>query len=618
MSRRGPHLQIDLINHWVDGWLAGLVHRSVRDEVTERSRHERFIVSRMTGAFTVLAGLPPYLLIRGLPSALECIAILALAMPLTAVVVLSRTGRLDLAQALVSAVLTVFTAAAVVALGGAASLSILALSIVLFDAVLGGSCRAVYGAGILAIAGVSLAIGLEVNGLISGRGAALPALLAVSTILALGYAAAQAVIDLRLQSLLRQARRSGEAREGATLQAIDDLVTWHDRSGLVLRANGAAAKLVGVSASMLQGRGLFSRIHVADRPAFLKAISDAAILAAPVVVQVRLQTGAALDPFEHGYSAFAPGERSSASPIWVEMRVQPVSLPDDDTCAVVAVTRDISAHKREAEDMEAQRREAERAGERRAELLTTVSHELRTPLNAIVGYCEMLTGEGPVVRLDRRQDYVRIIQQSGQHMLGMVNTLLDLSTIETGHYDLTPEAIDVALLVRDCCDVMGLTADRAGIVLAADVAPDLPELSADRRACKQILLNLLSNAVKFTPKGGLVTVQARQDGDRIAFTVRDNGVGVCKTELPRLGAPFYKAASARSRAEKGSGLGLSVVCGLVGLHHGRMSIGSAPGDGTMVTVSLPIDVRRPTRLGVPSQIYLLPRPAHTALAANTG
>jgi cell cycle sensor histidine kinase DivJ len=155
-------------------------------------------------------------------------------------------------------------------------------------------------------------------------------------------------------------------------------------------------------------------------------------------------------------------------------------------------------------------------------------------------------------------------------------------------------------------------------VLAPDVVPDLPELYADRRACQQILLNLLSNAVKFTPKGGLVTVQARRESDRIAFVVRDNGVGVCQTELPRLGAPFFKAASAKSRAEKGSGLGLSVVRGLVGLHQGWMSIASAPGDGTMVTVSLPIDAGQPARSGMPAQVYTLPRSGHAALAIKTG
>jgi cell cycle sensor histidine kinase DivJ len=612
-------LQINLTIDWVDDWLAGLVHRSARDDLTERSRHERFIVGRTVSALAALAGLPPYLLTRGLPSALECLAIGALAMPLAAVFLLSRFGRLDGAQALLSGTLALFAAAAVVAFGGAFSLAVLALLIVPLDALPSGSRRGVLLAGFFAITGVPLALGLQSLGLVSGQGAALPAFLTVVATLALGYSAAQAFMDRRLQSLLGQAHRSGKARESATLQAIDDLVTWHDRNGLVLRTNGAAARLVGVPASTLQGRGLFSRIHVADRPAFLKAISDAAVSAEPVAVQLRLETGVAPDFFADGKPAPARlGERSARSSIWVEMHARRLSLPDEGACAVVAVTRDISEHKCHAEGIEAHRREAERAGERRVQLLATVSHELRTPLNAIIGYCEMLMGKCGAERVDQRQDYAQIIHQSSQHMLAVVSTLLDLATIESGHYDLAPEAIDVASLVQDCCNLLSLGADRAGIVLAPDVVPDLPELYADRRACQQILLNLLSNAVKFTPKGGLITVQARRDGDRINFVVRDNGVGVCQTELPRLGAPFYKAASARSRAEKGSGLGLSVVRGLVGLHQGEMSIASAPGDGTMVTVSLPIDAGQPARLAMPPRIYTLPRPAHAALAIKTG
>jgi two-component system, cell cycle sensor histidine kinase DivJ len=198
-----------------------------------------------------------------------------------------------------------------------------------------------------------------------------------------------------------------------------------------------------------------------------------------------------------------------------------------------------------------------------------------------------------------------------------VTSLLDLSTIEAGRYDLRPEPVDVAEWVEESCRLISLMADRAGIGLAQDVALGLPPLHADRQACQQILLNLLSNAVKFTPKGGYVTVQARRDGERLALTVRDTGIGVCQTELPRLGVPFYQAPSARSRHEKGSGLGLSVVRGLVGLHQGRLTISSPPGDGMSVTVILPWKADPAPCAAVPLQVQHQSRLKET-LAFKTG
>jgi cell cycle sensor histidine kinase DivJ len=226
-------------------------------------------------------------------------------------------------------------------------------------------------------------------------------------------------------------------------------------------------------------------------------------------------------------------------------------------------------------------------------------------------------GKGSAGRLEPRPDYAEIIHRSGQHMLEVVSTLLDLSTIEAGRYDLRPEPIDVADWIDEGCRLVSLMADHAGIVLAQDVAPGLPDLQADRQACQQILLNLLSNAVKFTPEGGRVTVQARRDGDRLALTVRDTGIGVCQTELPRLGVPFYQASSARSRHEKGSGLGLSVVRGLVGLHQGRLAISSAPGNGMSVTVSLPWEYGPGSRASVPIPMHNQSRLPET-LAFKTG
>jgi cell cycle sensor histidine kinase DivJ len=571
---------------WVDDWLSGLVHRSTQGDIAERARHERFIVGRTVTTLVALAGLPPYLLASETPTALEALALLALAAPLAGVFIASRHGRLVAGQAVVSFGLTLFVAGAAIAFGGAHSLAALALLVVPLDALLCGSRRAVLAAGLIALAGLGAMAALQSGGFSIGQGSALAAIFMVAASLGLGHTLAQAVGDWRLRALLKAAKRSGEAREETALQTIDDLVTWHDRNGAVLRANAGASRLLGAASTALQGHGLFARIHVADRPAFLKAISDAAASAEPVVVQFRLKTGCGPEEDLNGRLA----QRAPIPLIWAEMRAH--RLKDGEGGAVIAVTRDISEHKRLADDLETLRQEAVSAGETRANLLATVSHELRTPLNALIGYAEMLTGRGThgiaPASPDRAADYAEIICQSGQHMLGVVNTLLDLSTIESGHYKLSPEPIAVGAAVEECCRYLTLTAERSGVALVKDLSAELPPLTADRRAFQQILLNLLSNAVKFTPKGGRVTVGAHLDGGHLALTVRDTGVGVCESELPRLGNPFYRGTAAATFAEKGSGLGLSVVRGLVALHSGRMSIASARGDGTSVTVMLPV------------------------------
>jgi cell cycle sensor histidine kinase DivJ len=601
---------------WVDDWLDGRVHRSGRNDLTERFRHERFIVSRTVSATVALAAVPPYLIGRGTPTALEALSLAVLLVPLAAVLLLSRTGRLDAAQACVSAALALFVAGAGASFGQDPSLAWFAFALVPLDALLSGNRRATGMSLLFTLVGVAAMLTFQAKGLGTGERTALATVFAVGLAMALGHAAAQAVGDRRLKAHLQAALRAGEARESAALQSIDDLVTWHDHNGSVTRVSSGGAKLVGAAPSSLQGRGLFGRIHVADRPAYLKAISDAVTATEPVVVQFRLSSGENGDPaFDQNSVLARISSRRAQDLVWVEMRAHRLKQPGEDGAMVVAVTRNIAAHKQHAEELEGLHRAAKRAGEDRAHLLATVSHELRTPLNALIGYAELLKDKESAN--PSAQDYAEIIHNSGQHMLGVVSTLLDLSTIEAGGRDLEPEPLEVTELVRDCCRTMTLTAERAGVVIAQAVSPNLPELWADRRACQQILLNLLSNAVKFTPRGGLITVQAKREGERIAFSVRDTGVGVLAAELPRLGNPFYRASSGRGRAEKGNGLGLSVVRGLVELHQGRISIASAPGNGMKVTVSLPLEAGGAKR-AAPPLLQIDRRPTEDALVLKTG
>jgi cell cycle sensor histidine kinase DivJ len=233
------------------------------------------------------------------------------------------------------------------------------------------------------------------------------------------------------------------------------------------------------------------------------------------------------------------------------------------------------------------------ADESKSRFLANVSHELRTPLNAIIGFSEMLAHPDLAPHdAARRREYANIIHASGEHLLGLVNTILDVSKIESGHFELAHEPFGLAWLVDFGCDLVKLKAEAKKIELRRDCPAGLGDIVADKRACRQILLNLLSNAVKFTPEGGTITASARIDGGFVELTVADSGVGVAPEDFVKLGDPFFQARSAYDRPYEGAGLGLSIVRGLVGLHGGGLSFASAPGQGARVTVRLPLDCRR--------------------------
>ncbi len=237
-------------------------------------------------------------------------------------------------------------------------------------------------------------------------------------------------------------------------------------------------------------------------------------------------------------------------------------------------------------------RRSEQANLWKDRFLANVSHELRTPLNAIIGFSEML-GNPELAPKDpgRMREYANIINQSGQHLLSLVNTILDMSKIDSGNFEIEPEHFNLPGLIDFCCDVVKLKAEEKKLSLTRVCPPQLEEIVADKRACKQILLNIISNAVKFTPEGGSVAVRVRADGAHVEIAVSDTGIGVTPKDLSRLGDPFFQAKATYDRPYEGAGLGLSIVRGLVALHGGSMVFESAPGEGACVTVRLPMDCR---------------------------
>ncbi len=576
--------------------LASLVHPGAAADAAERARHVRFMTSRLAVGLAALALLPLYLAVFGRLAPMEMLVAGLALMPLAAVALLSATGRIDLAHAASSVALAGIVVAVAVPTGGLQSPALVALLLVPLEAVLSGSRRAILatvlvsGAALAAVAAVDAGVAAPASHGAARLAGPVAVLLVIARAAWIGW------------SLCGQADRAArmadgrDARQQAVLDAIRDVVVWQTPNGHVGFASAAAERLLGATPRSLVGRGLFERVHVADRPAYLNALAEAGRRPGEAVVEVRLRRDG------------AAGNAGAPHFVWVEMAARRADIPGAEP-VVVSVLHDIGERKAQEAAAEEARTESARAVEMKDRFLATVSHELRTPLNAIIGFSEILGGDAiGVVDEARRKEYAGIIRTSGEHLLDIVNALLNVSKIESGSFDITPEPFDMRQLAHACCDLVQLKADGGCINLVRDWSADLPEVVADPRACRQILINLLSNALKFTPSGGTVTVSLRRIGDELVMSVRDTGIGIAEADLGRIGDPFFQARSSYDRPYEGTGLGLSVVRGFVGLHRGRMSVETAPEQGTVVTITLPLDCRTDApSLAGPATIHAIPR-----------
>jgi two-component system cell cycle sensor histidine kinase PleC len=235
------------------------------------------------------------------------------------------------------------------------------------------------------------------------------------------------------------------------------------------------------------------------------------------------------------------------------------------------------------------RRHAEAANIAKSRFLAQMSHELRTPLNAILGFSEVMKSEvfGPHA-VPTYKEYAGDIHNSGQHLLNLINEILDLSRIEAGHYELNEEAVLLADIVEDCHRLLKLRARTRGLVIHEVFEPELPRLWADERAVRQIVLNLLSNAIKFTPQGGEVWLKVGWTASGGQYmTVKDTGPGIPEEEISVVLALFGQGTNAIKSAEQGTGLGLPIAKSLVDLHGGTFTLKSKLREGTEVIVTFP-------------------------------
>jgi two-component system, cell cycle sensor histidine kinase PleC len=235
------------------------------------------------------------------------------------------------------------------------------------------------------------------------------------------------------------------------------------------------------------------------------------------------------------------------------------------------------------------RRRAEEANLAKSRFLATMSHELRTPLNAILGFSEVMKAElfgahsAPCYK-----EYALDIHASGQHLLILINEILDLSRVEAGRYELKEESVSLAHAVEECRHLLGLRAKNRDILITEALDPTLPRLWADERAVRQVTLNLLSNAIKFTPQGGTISIKVGWTGAGGQYlSIRDTGPGIPEDEIPIVLSSFGRGSLAQKNAEEGSGLGLPIVKGLVELHGGEFHLRSKVRDGTEAIVIFP-------------------------------
>ncbi|NQU59421.1 MAG: PAS domain-containing sensor histidine kinase [Rhodospirillales bacterium] len=254
----------------------------------------------------------------------------------------------------------------------------------------------------------------------------------------------------------------------------------------------------------------------------------------------------------------------------------------------IGVIRDITERKHTEDQLQTALVDAERANQAKSEFLATMSHEFRTPLNAILGFSEMLRSQyfGPL-GADNYNIYANDIHTSGEHMLDLVNDMLDVAAIEAGKRPMINEDVDIGEIVKDCVRNVEPAAKNSGINLSLDVPDGAASLYTDKRSIIQIVYNLLSNALKFTKPGGKVLVSVKAADKKISIMVSDTGVGISPDKLPTVTDPFSQTHTDPYITQHGTGLGLSIVKSLVEAYDGELNIESKVGKGTTITVTFP-------------------------------
>ncbi len=537
---------------------------------TARSRR-RFVAVQAVKALLGAGLAGTYVALVARPGLLEALAAIGLSAPAVLAALALAGVSLAVLETASLASLALLIAYLALLTGGMHSPLVIWFALVPGEAALAGGRRAVWHAA-LATAGALFAVVLvQAAGVLPPFKPGYPAW-PVYAAAALAAIVQSALLADASRDRQREADRT--AAEGAAMYRFladnaMDLITRHGADGRIRFASPASQTLLGIAPEALIGHAPSALVHPDDLKAIQAAFVEASYFARAAAAEVRLK-------------------RAGGDYVWTEMRCRPAAQCDGRAADIVAVTRDISERKAQERALIDARDLAEQASRAKSHFLANMSHELRTPLNAIIGFSEVMTHQmfGPL-GAPRYHEYSSLIHESGNHLLELINGILDMSKIEAGKFELSEEIFDLEDVAAQALRFVKLQADRKGVVLRMSVAPAAKTVFADRRAIKQMLVNLINNGVKFTPRGGEVGVTCVRADNGVEIAVSDSGVGIAQKDLERLGRPFEQVDGAHVRAQEGTGLGLALVKALAQMHGGEATIQSTLGVGTTVRLKLP-------------------------------
>lgn len=560
----------------------GYYHPSAHANALSLHRHKSFIQSHLMGGLIALALYPFYIYRTGVPGLLDTLVLLWFLSPLATVYYLCRTGNLAIAHMISAINLTIFVTVGAALSGGINSFLIAWMVIVPLEAALSGQRKVIFIASLVAATALlGLFIGSSSGLFIAGRdfGFSQEALLLFGLFSACTYGSAIAMTVQKAHEESENSIRESEKKYRLMADNSTDMISVHDKKGMVTFVSPVAEQLFNTETDSLLEGGLLDKIHISDRPIYMTALSNCRNSENTVSAEFRVRRATHSNTEPPHY-------------IWLEMRCKKVGPASDGDYHIIAVTRDISENKTQELTLLKARDEAETANIAKTRFLANMSHELRTPLNAIIGFSDVLNMElyGKLGN-DKYTDYSRLINEAGEHLLSIVNNILDMSKIEVGKFSITPESFELNDLIHTCCDMMEPEANEASVRIIKEFDIKAQDIVADSRAVKQMLINLLSNAIKFSPADTKILVRGTINEETTTIEVIDQGIGISKDDLPKLCNPFVQADNSYKRQHEGVGLGLSVVKGLAQLHGGNLTIESTLGIGTTARIELPLETR---------------------------
>ncbi len=362
----------------------------------------------------------------------------------------------------------------------------------------------------------------------------------------------------------------------SVLQGLPDSASLHTSNGDAIWVSQKSETILNQNIGSLIGKGFFEGANPQDKLNILKAFSDCDISGQNQSTSFRRQ-----------FPSSSGGIKVSC----YELRIS--HFNHQEKSLYLALVRDITHEESKLTHAYEEIEKAKNSNSTKNLFLSNMSHELRTPLNAIIGFSQMLMGEAAlIISEDKKTEYAGHINQSANHLLNIINDVLDLSKIEAGKFQIIPEIVNASEQLKSTLELMAPIASEANISINSDIADELPNIAADPRALRQIIINLVANAIKFSFQNSQIDVKLKRERRKICIEISDKGLGMSPEAVESLGNSFFQVEQTASRRFEGTGLGLSIVFGLIKLHNGNISFKSELHQGTTVLVELPISSQK--------------------------